>query len=124
MKQGALGVVGMYFSPVLYNDSDFLLEMCDLYLRDCDHVRADPAEVRVLDLAVVTAFESDLLDGVEVILQKFFVSWIVGPFCELNFIQYFLFTLGLLRNAGQLNFVYLQLVVLSEHSDKGLFIVR
>ena len=67
--------------------------MGDLHLRDCDHVRADPAEVRVLDLAVIAAFESDLLDSVGVILQKFFVSWIVGPFCELNFIYYFVFTL-------------------------------
>ena len=65
--------------------------MRDLHLRDCDHVRADPAEVRVLDLAVIAAFESDLLDSVDVILQKFFVSWIVGPFCEPNFIHYFPF---------------------------------
>jgi len=98
--------------------------MRDLHLRDCDHVRADPAEVRVLDLAVIAAFESDLLDSVDVILQKFFVSWIVGPFCEPNFIHYFPFTLGLLRYAGQLNFVYLQLVALSEYSDKGLFVER
>ena len=96
--------------------------MYELHLRDCDHVRS--AEVKVLDLAVIFAFESDLLDRVKTTLQKIFLSWIVGPFCELNFIHYYIFNVGLLRNASQLDFVYLQLVALSEHSDKGFLLGR
>ena len=61
----------MDFSTVLYEDSDFILELGELHLRYCDSVRADPAEVRVLNLVVIFAFESDLIDIVYAILQKF-----------------------------------------------------
>lgn len=76
----------MKLGRVLNEDLDFLLEVSDLHLRYCDHVRANPAEVGGLDLAVIVPFESDLLDTVSVTLQMFFVMRIVGPFCELNFI--------------------------------------
>ena len=124
MEEYTLGAVGVDFGRILNDDSEFLLEVSDLHLRDCDHVRTNPAEVGGLDLAVIVSFESYLLDTVSVTLQMFSVLRIVGPFCKLNFVYYVFPTLCRLcdRNAGQLDFVYFQLVVLSEHSDKGLFV--